>query len=64
LVAERASNRGYLFTDDARKFDTAIVDANAELLGVAAGTVKSTASRALAKLRLAPDLIDTGVGGN
>ena len=36
----------------------------AELLGVAAGTVKSTASRALAKLRLAPDLIDTGVGGN
>jgi RNA polymerase sigma-70 factor (sigma-E family) len=35
----------------------------AELLGMAAGTVKSTASRALAKLRLAPDLIDTTVGG-
>jgi hypothetical protein len=31
---------------------------------MAAGTVKSTASRALAKLRLAPDLIDSGVGGN
>jgi len=36
----------------------------AELLGMATGTVKSTASRALAKLRLAPDLIDSGVGGN
>ena len=36
----------------------------AELLGMAAGTVKSTASRALAKLRLAPDLIDSRVGGN
>lgn len=36
----------------------------AELLGMAAGTVKSTASRALAKLRLAPDLIETTtVGG-
>jgi hypothetical protein len=31
---------------------------------MAAGTVKSTASRALAKLRLAPDLIDTTVGGH
>jgi RNA polymerase sigma-70 factor (sigma-E family) len=35
----------------------------AELLGMAHGTVKSTASRALAKLRLAPDLIDSTVGG-
>lgn len=36
----------------------------ANLLGLANGTVKSTASRALAKLRLSPDLIDTTVGGH
>ena len=35
----------------------------AELLGMAAGTVKSTASRALSKLRLSPDLMETSVGG-
>jgi RNA polymerase sigma-70 factor (sigma-E family) len=35
----------------------------ATLLGMAAGTVKSTAARALAKLRLSPDLIESSVGG-
>jgi RNA polymerase sigma-70 factor (sigma-E family) len=45
------------YTQDLSEAETA------DLLGIAAGTVKSTASRALAKLRLSPDLIDSTVGG-
>lgn len=45
------------YTQDLSEAETA------DLLGIAAGTVKSTASRALAKLRLSPDLIDATVGG-
>lgn len=36
--------------------------ATAEQLGIRVGTVKSTASRAMAKLRVAPDLIETHQG--
>ena len=36
----------------------------AAILGVAVGTVKSTASRALAKLRCSPQLIDINRGGH
>lgn len=45
------------YSQDVSEADTAA------LLGVAPGTVKSTCSRALGKLRLSPELIDTTVGG-
>jgi RNA polymerase sigma-70 factor (sigma-E family) len=45
------------YSQDLSEADTAAV------LGVARGTVKSTCSRALAKLRLSPDLIDATAGG-
>jgi RNA polymerase sigma-70 factor (sigma-E family) len=45
------------YSQDLSEADTAA------LLGVARGTVKSTCARALGKLRLSPDLIDTTQGG-
>ena len=45
------------YSQDLSEADTAA------LLGVARGTVKSTCARALAKLRLSPDLIDTTTTG-
>jgi RNA polymerase sigma-70 factor (sigma-E family) len=45
------------YSQDLSEADTAA------LLGVARGTVKSTCARALGKLRLSPDLIETTAGG-
>lgn len=60
LAALTAKERAVVvlrYTQDLSEAETA------ELLGIARGTVKSTAARALSKLRLSPDLIDTTVGG-